>query len=293
MRNCSFLLPLFCVGILTMPGCQLMRHDQTTTYQTVEANPRRDTEEAEEQHQAAVEIIDRYLAGKRHHADLQEAEEYLQAALVADVTHAPSHNSLGVLYLWQHKLYLAAWEFEYAHKLVPWTYEPLHNLGMVYDTADRPDQAVRYYLMAYENAPNNAEVIGNLARAQLKRGDSVEAVRPLLEQLKMVDDREEWLAWASEQLGLNPIQVVSATSSRDPDSQRDDDGLESDTSEEHDGGALRVPPVPPESSAAAVLMLDSDTEPANPPGMWRSADFVIPPTSEQSAGAPSIPLPLQ
>ncbi len=215
--------------------------DETVKYQTVEANPRRDTKEAERHHQRAADIIDRYLHGNCTHAALSEAENHLQKALVADVTHAPSHNSLGVLYLWQHKLYLAAWEFEYANKLVPWSYEPLHNLGMVYDTAGKPEQAAEFYQMAYEVAPKNPEVIGNLARVLLQRGDSVEAVRPLLEELKMVDNRQEWLAWATELLGINPIRYASST---DPDSatQSDDEQPSSE-----DNVPQTLPPVPLDS----------------------------------------------
>ena len=41
--------------------------------------------------------------------DLAKAQEYLQKALVADVTYGPAHNTLGMLYLKQRRLYLAAW----------------------------------------------------------------------------------------------------------------------------------------------------------------------------------------
>ncbi len=249
MRSLPFLLMILVSALLS--GCQLLQQDSSAEYQTVAANPQRDTEEAEEEYEKATKIILRYLERDRHHADLGEAEHHLQKALVADVTHAPSHNALGVLYLWKRDLYLAAWEFEYANKLVPWTYEPLHNLGMVYDAADRPDQAVCYYEMALDIAPQNPEVIGNLARARLRRGDSIDAVRPLLKELMMADHREEWLDWASEQLGLNPLRVVSAISDGSPvllpDDQPPEHGLEP---EPEDNGYFSspVPPVPPESA---------------------------------------------
>lgn len=259
---------LLAMSLQLLSGCQLLQNDSNAEYQTVEANPQRDTEEAEKQHEKASKIILRYLNGDRHHVDLNKAEELLQKALVADVTHAPSHNSLGVLYLWRHDLYLAAWEFEYANKLVPWTYEPLHNLGMVYDEADRPDKAVCYYEMAYEIAPSNPEVIGNLARARLKRGDSIDGIRPLLQELKMADHREDWLAWASELLGLNPLTVVSATVDDSPALLLHDDMNEHTEPPE----SSQIPaPVPPESFGSYPLRLEPESDPAF--GRGKQPDF--------------------
>lgn len=241
------------LGIILMPGCARWHVDAEPVYQTIEANPRRNTERAERQHHKALKIIRRHLDRRHFHADLHEAEDHLQQALVADVTYGPAHNSLGVLYLWRRDLYLAAWEFEYAQKLMPESCEPLYNLGMVYEQADKLDQAIEYYQMALDIQPTNPHVLGNLARARIRYGDPIEAVRPLLEELRFADKRPDWLAWAAEQLGLNPIQLVSAEGP-DPEGDAPTPAESAETPEE----AEEIPPIPFESKTAPQLpMLDA------------------------------------
>ena len=108
-------------------------------------------------------------------------------AVIADVTYGPAHNNLGQLYLMQGKLYLAAWEFEYAQKLMPERPEPYYNLGMVFEQADRFDEAIQYYSAAHDMAPENPRFIGNLARAMLKKDDLAPGVSPLLSDLILCD----------------------------------------------------------------------------------------------------------
>jgi tetratricopeptide (TPR) repeat protein len=129
-----------------------------------------------------------------------KAERHLQDALIADVRYGPAHNTLGTLYFSQHKLYLAAWEFEYAASLMPGRPEPFNNLGLVYEEAGRLGQAIESYEAAYAAAPSNAEYIGNLARALLKQGTPHDEVEHLLSELRMHDSRPDWLEWADDLL---------------------------------------------------------------------------------------------
>lgn len=213
-------------------GCQSVFNREPTEYRTLTADPHHDTEEAKKQHQKALRIIERHqecvacraaceesavvslhgivdCSAKCHDSDLADAQEHVQKALVADVTFGPAHNTLGTLYMWQGRYYLAAWEFEYANRLMPERCEPLYNLGMVYEAVERLDQAISYYSLAHECAPQNPAVLGNLIRAQLRNGQTIDEVRPLLSDLILYDTRPDWVSWAREQLGLNPGVTVA------------------------------------------------------------------------------------
>ena len=115
------------------------------------------------------------------------------------------------------RLYLAAWEFEYAIKLMPDRVEPINNLGMVYEEVGKLEKAIEMYSMAYTIDPQNPEVIGNLTRCSLRRGDSVEQVRPLLEDLVFLDSRPEWVDWAKEQLVFSQVKTSQNVNAPTPE----------------------------------------------------------------------------
>lgn len=194
--------------VLSVPilGCGMM-HRVPSDYQTVAADQQHDTDEAKAENAAAVRIINRRLAGK--HADLAKAEKLLQDALVADVTYGPAHNSLGLVYYLQRQLYLAAWEYEYAAKLMPDRIEPVYNLALVYECAGDLDQAIATYETALAKRPQDAYIIGGLASARLRNGETVDDVRPLLEALAFHETRQEWVAWAQDHLGTHPRKIAS------------------------------------------------------------------------------------
>jgi Tfp pilus assembly protein PilF len=131
-----------------------------------------------------------------------EAERALKDALAADAAFGPAHNSLGDVYFHQSKFYDAAWEFQYAAKLMQNQAEPRNNLGLVFEQVGKLDDAIGWYQRAVALEPNNTSVIGNLARARLRRGDSDEEVRDLLLSLISRDSRPEWVNWAKERLAF-------------------------------------------------------------------------------------------
>ena len=144
-----------------------------------------------------AEAVDLLRAGK-----FDEAERVLKSALDADVTHGPSHNNLGKIYFHQGKYYLAAWEFQYAARLMPHQPEPRNNLGMVFEQVGRLDDAVQWYGRASELESDNPQLFGNLARARVRRGDGGDELRTLLSKIVEIDTRQEWVAWAKERLAL-------------------------------------------------------------------------------------------
>jgi hypothetical protein len=182
---------------LAASGCGTFHETQKVHYETVQADAQHDTLSAEAEHTKAIDYLNGCKCGG---CNLIKAEEHLQQALVADVTYGPAHNTLGMLYLKQRRLYLAAWEFEYANKLMPDRFEPLYNLALVYESADKIDRAIEYASMAFSMAPRNPDVLETLIRTRLRNGDPIEEVRPLMKEVLFYDTRPNWVCWAKEQL---------------------------------------------------------------------------------------------
>jgi Tfp pilus assembly protein PilF len=182
-------------------GCSFLHEVQNTHYETVQADAQHDTQLAEAEHAKAIEYFSGRSCGG---CDFSKAEEHLQKALVADVTFGPAHNTLGMLYLKQRKLYLAAWEFEYANKLMPERFEPIYNLALVYEAADKLDRAIEYASMAFSLAPRNPDVLEILIRTRMRNGESIEEVKPLVKEVLFYETRPPWICWAKEQLSRAP-----------------------------------------------------------------------------------------
>lgn len=180
-------------GLAALNGCsQSSKRPADPGYKTVAEAPGRDGATAEQHHARAARFIDE--------ADWPGAEAALKAALAADVMYGPAHNNLGKVYYHQGKLYLAAWEFQYAAKLMPNQPEPKNNLGLVFEAAGKLDDAVTSYDEAMRLEPDNAQFIGNVARARLRRGDRDDTVRDLLSELVLRETRPDWAAWARTRL---------------------------------------------------------------------------------------------
>jgi tetratricopeptide (TPR) repeat protein len=200
-------------GILAT-GCAPWSDSQSTNYVTVAPDTSYDTKKARQDYTLGRKLLDKHLQGKE--CDFVKAENYLKSSLAADVRFGPAHHSLGVLYFWQAKLYLAAWEFEYAARLMPDRFEPLNNLGLIYESTGKYEQAKSFFLLAREKSPHQSEVIANLARASFRNGETVNQMRPVLEDVLASDPRPEWRHWASELLGLNPAEVPEVSSLHGP-----------------------------------------------------------------------------
>ncbi len=151
------LLWILSAALAVFCGCNVFHEAHDPHYETVQADPRHETAVAEDEHAQALKFLNKCPGCER--CDLVKAEEHLQKALVADVTYGPAHNTLGMLYLRQRRLYLAAWEFEYAQRLMSDRFEPLYNLGLVYEAADKLDRAIEFYSMAFSISPRTPDVL--------------------------------------------------------------------------------------------------------------------------------------
>jgi len=199
-RAASFILLIVLAAAGPLGCSQHPKADAGAAYETIGKDPRRDAEFASQENARAVTLID---AGK-----YDEAQAALKSALEADVMCGPAHNNLGKIYFRQKKLYLAAWEFQYAMKLMPNQAEPPNNLGLVFEAAGKLDDAAESYGKAIALEPENVAAMGNLARARVRRGDRDESVRGLLQRLIERDDRADWLAW--ERLTLARLKARRA-----------------------------------------------------------------------------------
>ncbi|HUY31659.1 MAG TPA: tetratricopeptide repeat protein [Pirellulales bacterium] len=193
---------------LASAGCAPLVRKGRLDYRTVKADPNHDTDRAKLENQRAIKFIEK---GKT-----ERAEAALQQALIADVGYGPAHNNLGKLYYTQGNLYLSAWEFEYAGRLMPRRPECQNNLGLVYESAGKLDEAINCYALAHETDPKNAAFMGNLARAKFRRGDNDPELADLLNDLQFFDSRPDWVRWAGEQLALGRIGVKAAPASGEP-----------------------------------------------------------------------------
>ena len=172
-------------------GTASIRDVPQAPYRTVAAEPGRDTEAARRANQVGLAHLAK--------GEVDQAAEAFRQALTADVEFGPAHNNLGKVYYRQTDWYRAAWEFEYASKLLPRHAEPRNNLALVLERAGQLDRAVECYREAAGLDPDNIQYRANLVRALIRRGDRTDEVRTLLGQLLETDARPEWRAWARQQ----------------------------------------------------------------------------------------------
>jgi Flp pilus assembly protein TadD len=167
-------------GAASLSGCSYF-HGNFSEYVTMPANPCLDETRAVTENGRAGQLA---RQGK-----FDQAEKALQSALTADVTNGPAHNDLGYVYLMRGNLYYAAWEFEYAIKLMPDRPEPYYNLGTVYEAAGQLDRAIESYSVAHRIDPKNPQILGNLARTTIKKDELSPQAWSLLSELILCDTR--------------------------------------------------------------------------------------------------------
>lgn len=194
-----------CVVLLAVStaGCAVVAPDRSASYQTVPDDPYHDTPAAETENEKGLELLRR--------GAVQAAEEAFGRALVADVMFGPAHNNLGKIYYQSGRYYLAAWEFEYAGRLMAERAEPVYNLGLLHESIQDVNGAINYYVQAYQREPYHPMIIGSLARARVRQGRKDAETRALLSELLFYETRPEWRAWAHELLATHRWPDQEAT----------------------------------------------------------------------------------
>ena len=197
----KWLLAAAGLAVMMAMGCHRTAA-KPAEYRTMAEDANRDTKTARHENAKGYDLMEK--------GDLEKAEKTLKAALTADPFFGPAHNNLGIVYLRQGKFYQAAWEFQYAAKLMPYSPEPPNNLGMVYEAVGRLDEAEKWYSEALTMQSDNPELIGNLVRTLVRENRKDQRTVQLLKDLILKDTRPDWVAWAKEQLALMHVEAPSA-----------------------------------------------------------------------------------
>jgi Tfp pilus assembly protein PilF len=184
---------------LPLTGCAMLRPEKAGKYETISADLQGDSKKAAEKNRKAIEELEK--------GNCDKAKHLVDEALIADINHAPSHNTLGKIHYQMNDYYLAAWEFEFALKISPSTAEYHNNLGLVHEAADRLDDACQLYTAAIELAPQNYQFVSNYARVRIRKGEVNSETRQLLKQVVFMDPRPEWKDWARQQLTQSHLNI--------------------------------------------------------------------------------------
>jgi len=147
--------------------------------------------------------------GLEAEGNLDRQEQCFSKAIEIDSYLGEGHNNLGTVYLRRCEYYRAAWEFQYASKLLPHDPRPHYNLGLTFEHADRLDRAIEEYELAHTIDPNNLPVMENLARVYIKSSVNRSETIALLEEALMREKRPEWCTWLREQLVKQRARVKS------------------------------------------------------------------------------------
>lgn len=150
-------------------GFAMVEPASRKSYETVSGMPQRDSVRARELN---VEALDLLECGK-----LSQAHQAVDEALIADIDHAPAHNTLGKIYYRKGNYYLAAWEFEFAIRLYPDFPEYHNNLGLVYEAAGKLPEAIKEFEIAANLAPDKFHFVSNLARARMRTEEETPGTR--------------------------------------------------------------------------------------------------------------------
>jgi Flp pilus assembly protein TadD len=129
-----------------------------------------------------------------------DAETHFRRALQLDPRSGLAHNNLGTIYYEQGNLYDAANEFQSAANLLPSSPEPRNNLGLTLEAGDKVNEAIVEYQKAVDLDPDNPQLLGNLARAHVRRGDQDDQTKQLLRRLLEIETRPDWRLWAQREL---------------------------------------------------------------------------------------------
>jgi tetratricopeptide (TPR) repeat protein len=100
----------------------MLRPEKAGKYETISADLQGDSKKAAEKNRKAIEELEK--------GNCEKAKHLVDEALIADINHAPWHNTLGKIHYQMNDYYLAAWEFEFALKTSPSTAEYHNNLGL-------------------------------------------------------------------------------------------------------------------------------------------------------------------
>jgi cytochrome c-type biogenesis protein CcmH/NrfG len=147
---------------------------------------------------------------KKKHVD--KARELLLQAVQKDDRNAEAWMQLGAIEYEKNNYYESARAFHRASRLMPTRYEPHFNLGTVYETTAQFTEAIESYKKSLEMAPDQIEVMENLARCYIRSNQNLEEAKRLINRVLISEHRPEWRRWLEkEALRLSLMKAVPTT----------------------------------------------------------------------------------
>ena len=131
--------------------------------------------------------------------DRPKARSLLTEAVTADSRNAHAWVALGVVEMEMDNLFDAAVAFHRAARLQPSRYEPHYNVGLLYESLGRYQRAAEAYESALELAPDQTEVMENLARCYIRSGTKLDRAKELIDRALQKERRPEWREWLERQ----------------------------------------------------------------------------------------------
>ena len=188
LQKCAICLAL--LALLSTPGCRILERDSDSIHSSIAS--REISPKAIFHNSKGLKYLSQGKTGK--------AETHFLKAIDYDSAFAAAHNNLGNMLLSRRDLYQAAWEFHRASELEPNSIEPLVNLGLIHDEADRLEEAAEFYQQALQINPRSPIALGNLVRVRIKQDNDPIEIHNMLRELVLLDSRREWVDWAQELL---------------------------------------------------------------------------------------------
>jgi len=89
-----------------------------------------------------------------------------------------------------------------ASRLAPLRHEPLFNMGTVFESLGRYEQAVRSYEQALELNGGDLQTMENLARCYIRLNTRLEKASELLDRALAMETRPQWRMWLEDQAAM-------------------------------------------------------------------------------------------
>jgi len=134
--------------------------------------------------------------------DLAKADEALTKAIQADPTNAAAWTARGIVRARSDRPLEALQAFERASRLAPLRHEPLFNMGTVFESLGRYEQAVRSYEQALELNGGDLQTMENLARCYIRLNTRLEKASELLDRALAMETRPQWRMWLEDQAAM-------------------------------------------------------------------------------------------
>lgn len=128
------------------------------------------------------------------------ALQSFQCAVESDPYWGIAHCNLGVTLLLKGRMYDGGWELRNACRLMPKAAQPRANLALLYESVGKYGQAEEELRAALALAPEDVEIIGQLARLHVRQGQRSDETVAWLEIIAAQDDDTAWRTWARQQL---------------------------------------------------------------------------------------------